>query len=134
MARTTITLTIDADSVAAGRASFAALNDLQPRMSVASLARLQALHDEVAGQPDGLITARTDERNVILEPSQRYLEDVAAIAADATHPEGALIEIEYRHGWPILSVAEPRDAGFTVLETRRFEKHEIAPFSPAMKA
>lgn len=127
MARTAITLEIDPDSVFAGRASFAALNTFMSRLSVASVARLDALHQFGDGKRGFLITSFAKEGRLFLVPSKRYRKDVAAVAADATHPDGLTFEIEYRHGWPILSIAAPSDAGTNVIETRRFEKHEVAP-------
>lgn len=130
MARVSMTLALDADSVAAGRASFAALNALLKYMSATSLARFDALHDELAGKPGLMITSRASEGNLILEPSERYLEDVRACAADTTHKEGLFFEIEYRHGWPILSIG----AASSVAEKHPLEQPELSNCSPSLKA
>ena len=58
---------------------------------------------ELAGiDPADLVTLRADDLLFSLEPTQRCFDLVAAIAA--RNFDGFAIEVETRHGWPILSV------------------------------
>lgn len=105
----TITLGVDRAASKAMVASLNSLNDAAQRSESQTLVDLiQGIVDRASIDVGSLVTFSTDKATVCFEPAEKYLRDVAAIAA--RHFEFGLICVEFRHGWPILSpgvVADP---------------------------
>lgn len=105
-----VTLKLDDASLAAALASFDALTLWAKQGSGASEAVLKLLHGEGLGVIErGLLdgsriemlpATRTDDCIVaVIKPGERMIELCAAIA-----DEGDGWSVEFRHGWPILSL------------------------------
>ena len=72
-------------------------------LSDSSVESIKALFDDAGVDIRHLATFRTDDLSIYLEPTEQYLGCVAAIAARDV--ERHVVCVEFRHGWPILSVS-----------------------------
>lgn len=96
--RITVTIGIDSDALAAAVASLKAFAEIAQRGFRGGEPGFEFSEID-AGD---LVAFRTDKLTVCPYPSDRYLGLVAAVAAREI--DGCAVGIEYRHGWPILSV------------------------------
>lgn len=101
----TIELSFDEVISAAMRASLASLVELVeqvPKIVDGPIRRLHAFVELACSNIDTLVALRARGATIFAQPSDGFLDAVAALGT--VDVDGSPVRIEFRHGWPVLSM------------------------------